>query len=202
MLTAPGPASGRVQQDLAGQGTEEFEVVRALGPGSVSSLLKIALDVAYWVLWLALAIVIAVFLFSFFVSLDALDVTLDGSGGPIDAPVTRGLVAFVLVFAVGLISTFIFILHRLRRVFQTLAAGEPFDLENVHRLRQIGFALIGVVSMQIAFKPLLAMIYPQLDVNLDLGDLVVPVFSVLTIFVLSEVFREGARLRHDQELTI
>lgn len=177
-------------------------MVRALGPGSVSSLLKIALDVAYWVLWLALAIVIAVFLFSFFVSLDALDVTLDGSGGPIDAPVTRGLVAFVLVFAVGLISTFIFILHRLRRVFQTLAAGEPFDLENVHRLRQIGFALIGVVSMQIAFKPLLAMIYPQLDVNLDLGDLVVPVFSVLTIFVLSEVFREGARLRHDQELTI
>ena len=176
--------------------------MRALGPGSVSSLLKIALDVAYWALWLALAVVIGVFIFSFFVPLDQFDVTLDGTDGPIDAPLTRTLIAYVLVFAAGYIGAFIFILRRLRMVFRTLAAGEPFDLENVRRLRQIGFVLAGVVAMQIAFGPLLAMIYPQSDVALDLGDLIVPVFSVLTIFVLSEVFREGARLRQEQELTI
>ena len=175
---------------------------RTLGPGSVSSLLKIALDVAYWALWLALAVVIGVFIFSFFVPLDQFDVTLDGVDGPIDAPLTRSLIGYVLAFAAGYIGAFIFILYRLRLVFRTLAAGEPFDLENVRRLRDIGFALGGVVTLQIAFGPLLAMIYPQSNVSLDVGDLIVPIFSVLTIFVLSEVFREGARLRHEQELTI
>lgn len=176
--------------------------MRALGPGSVSSLLKIALDVAYWALWLALAVVIGVCIASFFIPLDRFDVTLDGTDGPIDAPLTHTLIAYMLAFAAGYLGAFILILHRLRLVFRTLAAGEPFDLENVHRLQHIGFALAAVVVMQIGFGPLLAMIYPQSDVALDIGDLIVPVFSVLTIFVLSEVFREGARLRHEQELTI
>ncbi len=177
-------------------------MVRALGPGSVSSLLKIALDVAYWVLWLLVAVVVGGFIFSFFIPLDQFDVTLDGPSGPVDAPLTRELIAYVLVFAVGYLLAFLFIVHRLRWVFRTLAAGDPFDLENVRRLRHIVFALAGVIGMQIAFGPLLSLIYPQSNVMLDVGDLVVPIFSVLTIFVLSEVVREGARLRHEQELTI
>lgn len=176
--------------------------MRALGPGSVSSLLKIALDVAYWAMWLALAVVIGVVIFSFFIPLDQFDVTMEGANGPIDAPLTHGMIAYALVFALGYLGAFIFILHRLRRVFRTLAAGDPFDLENVRRLRHIGFALAGVVVMQIGFGPLLTLVHPQSDVSLDIGDLIVPIFSVLTIFVLSEVVREGARLRHDQELTI
>ena len=35
-----------------------------------------------------------------------------------------------------------------------------------------------------------------------LGELLTPVFSVLIVFVLAEVFREGARLRRESELTI
>ena len=35
-----------------------------------------------------------------------------------------------------------------------------------------------------------------------LFDLVTPAFSVLVVFVLAEVFREGARLRRESELTI
>jgi hypothetical protein len=34
------------------------------------------------------------------------------------------------------------------------------------------------------------------------GELLTPVFSVLVVFVLAEVFREGARLRRESELTI
>ena len=33
-------------------------------------------------------------------------------------------------------------------------------------------------------------------------DLVTPAFSILVVFVLAEVFREGARLRRESELTI
>ena len=35
-----------------------------------------------------------------------------------------------------------------------------------------------------------------------LFDLVTPAFSVLVVFVLAEVFKEGARLRRESELTI
>ena len=34
------------------------------------------------------------------------------------------------------------------------------------------------------------------------GELLTPIFSVLIVFVLAEVFREGARLRRESELTI
>ena len=36
----------------------------------------------------------------------------------------------------------------------------------------------------------------------SLFDLVTPAFSVFVVFVLAEVFREGARLRRESELTI
>jgi hypothetical protein len=36
----------------------------------------------------------------------------------------------------------------------------------------------------------------------SLFNLVTPAFSVLVVFVLAEVFREGARLRRESELTI
>jgi hypothetical protein len=36
----------------------------------------------------------------------------------------------------------------------------------------------------------------------SLFDLVTPAFSVFVVFVLAEVFREGARLRREAELTI
>jgi len=177
-------------------------MMRALGPGSVSSLLKIALDVAYWTIWLALAVVIGVFIFSFFIPLDQFDISLDGVDGPINAPLTRSMVAFALGFVAIYAGLMIFIVSRMRLVFRTLAVGEPFDNDNVRRLRDIAFALAGVVAMQLIFDPLLALIYPQVAVKLDLSDLIVPVFSVMTVFVLSEVVREGVRLRHEQDLTI
>ena len=34
------------------------------------------------------------------------------------------------------------------------------------------------------------------------GALLTPIFSVMVVFVLAEVFREGARLRRESELTI
>lgn len=176
--------------------------MRALGPGSVSSLLKFALDVAYWALWLALAVIGACFIASFFIPLDNFNVSLDGVEGAIDAPLTRGLIAYGLVLAALYVSAFIVILNRLRLVFRALAAGEPFVSDNVRRLRQIGFALGGIVALEIVAGPGLTMIIPSADIPINIGDLIVPIFSVLVIFVLSEVFREGARLRREQELTI
>ena len=82
----------------------------------------------------------------------------------------------------------------------TLTIGDPFHPANVNRLRLIGamlaalelgrYVMFGVSRLVPAIR--------RVDPNLNLPAW----FSVLVVFVLAEVFREGARLRREAELTI
>lgn len=172
--------------------------MRAMGPGSVASLLKIALDVAYFLLWAVLAITLLVLLASLFVPIDSWSASADGEA----IPLTRGLIAGVLGGVVAFCGGFVLILDRLRRIFVTLTRGDPFRPENVRRLREIGVVLAVLIGGQFAFRSLLSMLLPGAIEPQGVADLMIPVFSLLVIFVLAEVFREGARLRRDAELTI
>ena len=118
------------------------------------------------------------------------------------APVTR----IILLFGIGSFAAyfggFTVILGILKRVFRTLSIGDPFQPRNVTRLRRVGLILAivagGVWAWQLAVSRLS-------DGGLgapNLFDLLTPVFSVLVVFVLAEVFREGARVRRESELTI
>ena len=100
-------------------------------------------------------------------------------------------------YAAGLVVVF----NRLRRVFATLTLGDPFHPQNVTRLRVIGLALIALELMGGVLKYALAFAFPHrgrpsMSLNLTAW------FAILVVFVLAEVFREGARLRRDAELTI
>src|SRR5688572_15931852 len=126
----------------AGIGVVEGLGMRALGPGSVSSFLKIILDVVYFALWVGLAILAVVtlvaLLFSFNPGLFS-SVRLDGDDGDIAgrAPLmTAALIAYALSLAGVQV-----IVHSLRRIFTTLTAGDPFHPDNVNRLRLIGLML-------------------------------------------------------------
>lgn len=175
--------------------------MRALGPGSVSSFLKIILDVVYAALWIGVTAVglmtLAALLFSFNPDmLGALSIKAEGmelaSRGPLFA---GGLFAAGLYMAGVLI-----IVGTLRRIFMTLTAGDPFHPDNVGRLRLIGGMLAAlevgryVVWGVGAWMPWVK----RVDSNFSLTAW----FSVLVVFVLAEVFREGARLRREAELTI
>ena len=120
-------------------------LMRALGPGSVSSFLKVILDVFHFVLWAAIAIlivaIVAVLLLSFRPELlrtsrivTVGDIHIEGAPGW--ARLARGtcFLAVILYLASGAIV----IVGRLRRIFQTLVAGDPFHPDNVRRLRIIG----------------------------------------------------------------
>ena len=168
--------------------------MRALGPGSVSSFLKIILDVVYAILWVlvglaALGTLIAL-LFSF--DPDLLSQSTVTTPWPLTA---GGLVAGGLLLAGILV-----IVAALRRIFATLTAGDPFHPQNVRRLRLIGLMLAALeIESYIIWgaRPLLPSwmsVAPHFDVT--------SWFSVLVVFVLAEVFREGARLRREAELTI
>ena len=90
----------------------------------------------------------------------------------------------------------------MRRIFHTLATGDPFHPTNVSRLKQIGLILAVVTGGAWIGQTLVARLARGEMDPPSLFDLVTPAFSVLVVFVLAEVFREGARLRRESELTI
>jgi Protein of unknown function (DUF2975) len=167
--------------------------MRALGPGSVSSLLKLVLDVIYFVLW---AIVGGFALLAFAALLLPSDMGLP-RGSPIPGPVlAAGLFAAAIYLSVVLL-----IVDLVRRIFLTLIAGDPFDPRNVRRLRWIGFALAGLELLSYTVNVFPWIFHDWLRWQHSMFN---PTawFAVLVVFVLAEVFREGARLRSEAELTI
>lgn len=178
--------------------------MRALGPGSVSSLLKIALDVVYWVLWVATVIVIAVGLVILVVAVGGFgpgDLVLETDEAEA-VPIFGYIVVLGFASIAAWLGGFVFILNRVRKLFRSLVQGDPFRPENTGLLRQMAWALGGVTAVNYVGRQIAHSALPDSIPSPGIGDLMTPIFSVLVVFVLSEVFREGARLRREQELTI
>ena len=191
--------------------------MRALGPGSVSSFLKIALDVVHVLLWILLIILVMTVLgvliaqpfIASNITLDNVDV--NGETDPervrelIRTPIIPGVIGAAACYIGGLV----FIVGRLRRIFVTLAKGDPFQPDNVKRLRLIGFTLAGIELLSYLLRAIVAwwervgpIDVDDVDVRVGQGFNLTIWFAVLVVFVLAEVFREGARLRREAELTI
>lgn len=181
--------------------------MRALGPGSVSSLLKVVLDVVYFALWTALAGLalggVGLLLASPFGDAVSGRVSLNGHLLDMRSLLHRGPQAALLLIVVeGYLASLIVVFSRLRRVFGTLTVGDPFRPENVGRLRQIGLALVLLEVLGYAVRLAVAWLTPEAaSADIDFINLTAW-FSILVVFVLAEVFREGARLRGEAELTI
>ena len=176
--------------------------LRTLGPGSVSSLLKVGLDVAYVLLWVILAILILAFVAAVFIPLDNLTVTVDDAAGGRELPLERAILLFAVGSFCAYFGAFALIVGRLRAIFRTLTQGDPFHPENISRLRQIGLILAVVTGGVWLWQIWAARLAPGAMEPQGVGELLTPIFSVLVVFVLAEVFREGARLRREAELTI
>lgn len=176
---------------------------RTLGPGSVASLLKIALDVAYVLLIVITAALLLAFIAAIFIPLSDLNITVTGDDGGLQQPLTRALLLFGLGALSAWFGGFLLILRNLRMIFRSLTLGDPFQPENVRRLRQIGLTLATVTAgVWVAQGMVAARLAPGVMDSQGIGELLTPIFSVLVVFVLAEVFREGARLRRESELTI
>jgi hypothetical protein len=103
------------------------------------------------------------------------------------------LAAFVAV-----LSTW-WILNRLRRMFLAVNQGDAFEPANVARLQGVGLGLIGVqVSAAILAFTVPEGIISDLDYQLDLGAWL----GILIVFMLAEVFRQGAAMRDDAQMTV
>ena len=175
--------------------------MRAFGPGSLSSFLKTGLDVAYALLW-ALAVALALAVAVALLSLPFAGSLAKGPMGEISSLARRGpATATAVAGAAVYLAALIVVADRLRRVFGTMTTGDPFHPDNVGRMRTIGVALIGVEAAAYGLRFTVAPLFrdtahPGFDLNAT-GPL-----AILVVFVLAEVFREGARLRAEVELTV
>lgn len=186
-----------------------MKLPKTIGPGSLASILKLLLDCLYYLLWLGLGLTSLILLLIIVSGI----YRVTGIGPELPSGLLSFMqVGFVMAIPLSIISlvAFTFIVHRLRLIFATLIAGDPFVPQNAGHLRLIAIALIiyqvirytaqGVVNLLISVlgpaspgDPVMA---TQFTLNLSVW------FAVLVLFVLSEVFREGTRLREEQKLTI
>ncbi len=177
--------------------------MRALGPASVSSFLKVILDVFRFVLWIAAGgvtlAILAVLLLSFQPELLASAVKVDAVrlDGPWIGPMAAAALLAIDLYLAGSMV----IVAMLRRIFATLIAGDPFHPDNVRRLRVIGLTLALLEIGRYAAHGLSHLALPA-HLQFTGGVSLTTWFAVLVIVVLAEVFREGARLRSEAELTI
>lgn len=176
--------------------------IPALGPGSMSSLLGVALGAAFWILALLTLGAILFFIFMVFVPMGPLGLIATSEDGGTSVPVPRAYVLFGVGAITGYLGGFALILRHLRRIVHSLRIGDPFQPANVSRLKQIGLILAIVTGGAWIGQTLVSRLVRGALEPPSPFDLVTPAFSVLVVFVLAEVFREGARLRRESELTI
>lgn len=140
-----------------------------------------------------------------------LGLTASLSGGSAELPGIRALADGVspAQFALGLaglvviVPGVVFICLQLRRMLLTLVAGDPFVPENARRLARVGTAIaimelfrVGAVLLISAVPELAGEAAPKISIQPILW------ISVAALFILAQVFREGARLREEEKMTI
>ncbi|MEZ5972315.1 MAG: DUF2975 domain-containing protein [Hyphomonadaceae bacterium] len=198
--------------------------MKALGKGSIASIIRTGLVIAWCVLWVA-AGGVALTTIAYGVVLvlaangvvdpeelqsgDGLD--LGGFHVSFDQPGDGAwpvAIPSLLVVAVAIAGALI-IVGRLRRLFDGFSSGEPFRKENAAHLRVIWITMVivelarylltaSMAGLVAAFGGASGVGVRNVDVNVDLSTW----GSILILIVLAEVFREGARLKEEQELTI
>ena len=95
-------------------------------------------------------------------------------------------------------------------LFDSFSSGEPFRRENATHLRVIWITMLGIEFARYVLLALTGVLLAamfgtpdwrssaNLKLNIDLSTWM----SILILIVLAEVFREGARMKEEQELTI
>jgi hypothetical protein len=196
--------------------------MKALGKGSIASWVRMGLAIAWWALWAcAVGLVLIAIAYGVVTILDpnwaaqgdghltfggegrgSLDVTFDDPGGwiwPVFVP--------ALIIGGVAVAGSLMIVWRLRKLFDSFSSGEPFRRENANHLRAIWVIMIAI---EIARYVLLGVtgaliaayagpnVHAEYEFSIDLSTW----GSILILIVLAEVFREGARLKEEQELTI
>jgi hypothetical protein len=180
-------------------------LMRATGRGSISSFLKLAVDVA-WVIACALLgfiwIITAISVLSMVngsAPIPALEVVAYGN--------PRDLAVWTLNGSILCVGAMIVCAY-LRGVFETLVNRDPFVPENARRFSSIAIVLAIMEAASMFVTTLVRLMLSAFGVEGATEASIIPKinwpvwFAVLTLLVLAQVFREGAAMREEQKMTI
>ncbi len=173
-------------------------MIRAIGKGSLASILAVGLHVIRVIVWIGFAglsaAIVAIPLIPAFADWIA---RIDGASIEGDIGVDAGDFVVVLRHFISFGVT-LYVVERLLELLKTLRFGSPFVKENAVRFRNVGVALLVGELSKIVIGILAMITGADVDVGLDLMIFI----SIAAVFVLAEVFREGARMKEEQDLTV
>lgn len=181
-------------------------LMRATGRGSISSFLKVAVDVAWVVACALLGFIWIIAAFAIYSLVTGAPTFLDQVGeNTLNTPLKLAVwtaIGSILCIGVMIVCAY------LRGVFETLVAGDPFVPENAKRFSAIAVVLAVMEASAMFVATVVSIAFGVFAPNgqavaFQFPNVNLPVwFAVLTLWVLSQVFREGAAMREEQKMTI
>ena len=173
-------------------------MIRAIGKGSLASILAVGLHIVRAVVWIAFAglsaAIIAIPLLPPFAAWIS---HLDGASVDGDLNIDAGDFVKVLRHFISF-GIALYVVERLLELLKTLRFGSPFVKENAVRFRNVGVALLFGELSKIGIWILSEIFDADVDADLNFTLFV----AIAAVFVLAEVFREGARMKEEQDLTV
>jgi hypothetical protein len=209
--------------------------MKIIGKRSVSALLKLWLDILYYIVVVA-AVVFAGLAAYYLVAPNPAGVDLDvpiqfaPDTTAVNVTSTRlgveksrikdatGMLEIktqvrplvLLYFGLGAVmaAVVLFVLWHLRRIFRSLVDGSPFTLDNARRIRWIAWIVIGgellgpLVEYGAQLYVMANFEVQGMTLNADIGLDFSTVFAGFVLLVIAELFRVGAGLQKDRDLTV
>jgi Protein of unknown function (DUF2975) len=168
----------------------------------MAEIMTVLVTVAMWIVGAMGVIGIPVLAIGLMASLSGGSTEFSGIKALADGVMPGQLVIGLAGLAV-IVPGVIFICMQLRRILLTLADGDPFVPENASRLSRVGIAIAAMELIRIAVVMVVSTM-PTLvgDEPPRLSTQFILWISVAALFVLSQVFREGTRLRDEEKMTI
>jgi len=120
-------------------------------------------------------------------------------------PTLQNKVIGILLFSVCY-SAFAIVIYQVRKILKSLMRNDPFNNMNFYRVRIIAYILIGAFVAEILFflimrSTVLSAPHYQ-TLNIAYTDHVFLLWAGLTMLALEAVFKRGAYLEEEEQLTI
>lgn len=116
-----------------------------------------------------------------------------------------GRLLAMIALAGAVLGTVFFFLRNLRRILDTVRAGDPFVPVNAQRLGRMGWLMVALTLSISALPPTVAWINALLrepGVAEGFEFQIEGLLLALVLFILARVFRHGTAMRNDLEGTV
>lgn len=191
--------------------------MKYLGKRSVSSFIKITLTILWWLGITGMTVFTLGTLFVIFngppkgvtpppLILNAEFVRIHFLQATVKNP--KAMFCVFMLFGSIMMSLGLSIIYQLKKIFATLTTGSPFIIENAKRIQRIAFLIFSGAVVELIAGRILGYIVAENVIVKGVTFIVKnkpnmgAIFLGLVILVLAEIFRQGAVLKEEQDLTI